>query len=1235
MSINLTDEIDVKTKKGKLGAAKQIFLEGDTQTVEKEIQDINSRHNTLNTKHESLSRTVQGIAVTGGANTATNVTYNNDSSGLNAENAQDAIDELQNSKFDKTSILQESGNSEDKVMSQKATTTAIADETARAKAAEEAINFDVSALNGGVVFESLSALLSSSDLSTLIPTSVRHGGMTIRFIQGSEQSADNKYVQYRLMSDSFNTTPSNWQGVDDEPVEGSKDMITSGSVEKVLFVADHAVPQLSKNLVDVSKFKTGYGLSPAGMVTVNQDLNLSDYIPINGQNVVANGYNSAYWQAGVYNKDRQWLRAVTSNWYTYQEGDFYIRINFLASNTQPIANYGIDLISYEPYMPIDGYFPKSSVIKEISSNIENISNYNTNAPINFIFESGTFSADMTESDDNTKVRSNILKVGHRRKVYVNIPNGFQYIIYASNDGVTYMQQNTWFTPKVFTADNQEKGYAFVRILIKKSNNNVIFPYEFIDFNISLDGNIIDDAVLQDSLLVDKDRGNFMSTNVASQEIEGSSISGIDKSYITPYINAKSRYYPKTRKIVAVNHDDLTKIDYRGTRQIYNKYDFHSNFNFILYPFATVTEKDEVVKYVKKLIKEGHSIGLHAYFSSSAWIINKLFDVRPDGTATFAPNVTELKPAAGSNLNAFNQTVTATTKFRDLNYVNPPQSVANINVVDSTQGDVNVLTQHYCVFTQNENITGVDLDGNIVTKGRLEWAEYWYNNLVSNVGYSTKGSVSERFAEDYAIPDGGNVSDYYPDAEHLLNGKIVHYDDINNPNYADSDYQKVGYFTKGLFIGCSSTCNSEVIERIIHLSTMVARYYFGIDHFDYFNRHGVQYADIYWLQNGYPFDNREKTVLHHERGYWYNTFSGIFTTAYDAFKVHGIRMSGHSNIMPAKFGAELGLYFGQDGKRSSDFDEILNGVDGLISFTNLLGSDGDTMNYSTFINYFGSKINWIKYAYENAGKTITGANSSTIKMTTHLKDAIDIIRSLEGTNKIPFFSFDSIKDNYSAQVGIDLLCRYCYMNSIEIVTPEIARQIAIGLGVDYKQNYYPNPKFRQSLIDQFGAFNSKDAYTPDGMRFVQKVNNNNDYDISVEDVIISNVSEKVLSQTNVISRVRIFGLPSGNYKFSIKGKGHGTVFILLNKNSDLAASITNLYSRAAHYISINTQNWTDYNYEFTINEPYLGNIDRRSAASMLSCGGQDNIINVEIIYYGNEAETLYITNPKMNSKSLSS
>ena len=145
-------------------------------------------------------------------------------------------------KFDKESVVQESGNAEDKVMSQKATTTAIADETTRAKAAEEAILFDVSVYNNGAVFESLSALLGDVNLSTLIPTSVRRGGMTIRFIKGSEQSYDNKYVQYRLMhtldnastaaADFANTA--NWQGVDDEPTAGSKNLVISGGIEKLV-----------------------------------------------------------------------------------------------------------------------------------------------------------------------------------------------------------------------------------------------------------------------------------------------------------------------------------------------------------------------------------------------------------------------------------------------------------------------------------------------------------------------------------------------------------------------------------------------------------------------------------------------------------------------------------------------------------------------------------------------------------------------------------------------------------------------------------------------------------------------------------------------------------------------------------------------------------------------------------------------------------------------------------------
>lgn len=183
MAINLTDALNAATTKGKLADAKQVYLNGDTKNLQQTYEETSTHFGTLDNRSTQMEKAIQDISATGGASTANAVSYNNSTSKLEAITSQGAIDELATKKLDKESILQESGEAEDKVMSQKATTTAIADETTRAKVAEEAIIYDVSAHNSGVVFESLSALLSSSNLSTLIPTSVRHGGMSIKFIK--------------------------------------------------------------------------------------------------------------------------------------------------------------------------------------------------------------------------------------------------------------------------------------------------------------------------------------------------------------------------------------------------------------------------------------------------------------------------------------------------------------------------------------------------------------------------------------------------------------------------------------------------------------------------------------------------------------------------------------------------------------------------------------------------------------------------------------------------------------------------------------------------------------------------------------------------------------------------------------------------------------------------------------------------------------------------------------------
>ena len=201
MSINLTDEIEVKTKKGKLGAAKQIFLEGDMQNVEKEIQDINSRHSALNTKHESLSKTVQGIAATGGASTANNVTYNNNASGLNAENVQDAIDELKISKT--ITIAQELGEAEDKVVSQKAIKTELDKKIDKANIAHETGEAEDRVMSQKTVSDKISNLLSNiSEIGEIANTASTNSSNALTKAEAANKTAEeNKKTLTNATSD--------------------------------------------------------------------------------------------------------------------------------------------------------------------------------------------------------------------------------------------------------------------------------------------------------------------------------------------------------------------------------------------------------------------------------------------------------------------------------------------------------------------------------------------------------------------------------------------------------------------------------------------------------------------------------------------------------------------------------------------------------------------------------------------------------------------------------------------------------------------------------------------------------------------------------------------------------------------------------------------------------------------------------------------------------------------------
>ena len=129
-NINLTAPIHAATQQGKAVAAREVFMDGDKETVQQ-----------IGDKTHQLEDAFKDITISGGASTATSVSYNNEKSGMTAITAQGAIDELAaknkaqdttigtkaektevdtelDKKFNKENIAHEFGESKDKVVSQ-------------------------------------------------------------------------------------------------------------------------------------------------------------------------------------------------------------------------------------------------------------------------------------------------------------------------------------------------------------------------------------------------------------------------------------------------------------------------------------------------------------------------------------------------------------------------------------------------------------------------------------------------------------------------------------------------------------------------------------------------------------------------------------------------------------------------------------------------------------------------------------------------------------------------------------------------------------------------------------------------------------------------------------------------------------------------------------------------------------------------------------------------------------
>ena len=82
-NINVTAPLHASTKQGKLTAAREVFMDGDKETLQQ-----------IGDKTHQLENAIKDITATGGASTANAVSYSNEASGMTAVTVQGAIDEL-------------------------------------------------------------------------------------------------------------------------------------------------------------------------------------------------------------------------------------------------------------------------------------------------------------------------------------------------------------------------------------------------------------------------------------------------------------------------------------------------------------------------------------------------------------------------------------------------------------------------------------------------------------------------------------------------------------------------------------------------------------------------------------------------------------------------------------------------------------------------------------------------------------------------------------------------------------------------------------------------------------------------------------------------------------------------------------------------------------------------------------------------------------------------------------
>lgn len=213
---------------------------------------------------------------------------------------------------------------------------------------DDIFDISVSHASGGTpaTYADLTAALGANGAN--VPVGIRKGGMSVKFIQGSVQSSDNKYVQYRYMETVTTaatfTNVANWQGVDDKPTVASDNLVKSGGVADTIATTE----AVGKKEVSLTSFygyttKNRYTIYPNGYITEQSSDN---YRTIYTNNPVNKGAILHF--TGIPSQSARFTVAI-SNVPITDENLTSVHLTILSNET-----YASDLDLYIT-VPFDGY----------------------------------------------------------------------------------------------------------------------------------------------------------------------------------------------------------------------------------------------------------------------------------------------------------------------------------------------------------------------------------------------------------------------------------------------------------------------------------------------------------------------------------------------------------------------------------------------------------------------------------------------------------------------------------------------------------------------------------------------------------------------------------------------------------------------------------------------------------------------------------------------------------------